>query len=480
LANFTKVQIPLTQNEYKGTPISVDFQNADLHAVFRLLAKTGGINIIVSEKVKGRVTLKVEEVPWDLLFDAILANYGLAKIKIGNIIKIVTLEELKKEMDLYKDYVKSIAESNEALKTEIEAKRDIFQAWQELREKKNILITKTYKLKYIRAGKFIDLLKKQTLSDKLKKLFKEPNKITEDPLTNTLIVKATQKILNELDRIIKEIDKPRPQILIEARIVEINESYVHNLGIKWGGAAWKAGAHSIWGVSANPSFTPGATSYNYPGGGLNTGSATITFSSPTAVDLGIPEPTSSLGILLGYFGDTAAILDMQLSALEQEGAGRIISKPTILTLDQETAEIQQGYKIPYLKLAANLQKASTDFIDVGLKLKVTPCLTAGGKILLDISIEKSTPDWTHTVNGIPALSTSTIQTSALVDNRETLVLGGIKIKDISETVDKVSGLAKIPILGEIFKRKEKNLSDKELLIFITPKIVYIPIAGIDY
>ncbi len=479
-----KLKMPLTAKKYKGTPVTVDFQKADIHAVLRFLAEVGGINIIVSDKVKGYVTLKAKNVPWDLLLDIILADKGLAKITMKNVIRIGTLEEIQKEAELYKDYVKTLGESTEGIKKEIENQRDILEAIQETEERSNRLITKTFKLKYIRASKVIDEMKKQRISDKLAEILKDPNKITFDPLTNTLIVKATPKVLKEVEMIIKKIDKPRPQFLIEARIVEINDSYVHELGVRWGGAAWKATQHSIWGISPNPSSTTGNIIYNYPGGGYPPTNTSISLPTPTIVDLGATQTQntvpSTLGILLGYFGQDTELLDFQLSALEEKGVGRIISKPRILTLDRETATIQQGYKIPYLSYTANINQATINFIDAGLKFEVTPSLTPEGKILLDIFIERSYPDWAHTVAGQPTIISNDVQTSALVDNGETLVIGGIKISDIIENTGKVPGLGNIPGVGELFKRKEKRFSNTELLIFITPKIVYAPIAGIDY
>ncbi|NPA39533.1 MAG: type IV pilus secretin PilQ [Thermodesulfobacteria bacterium] len=479
--NTGEIKLPLTKKKYRGFPISVDFQDADIHAVFRMLAEIGGINIIVSDKVKGRVTLRAKDVPWDLVMDAILAEFGLAKIKVGNIIRIATIQELNQEMNLYKNYVQSLAQTTQGLRAEIEAKKRILESIQELEETKNILVTKIYHLKYIRVDKLVDYLKNQTLTDKLRELLQNPNRITSDALTNTLIVKATPKIIDEIDKIIKNLDRPRPQILIEARIVEINDNYMQNLGIKWGLAAWEANDHTVWGVSSDSSVTPGTITYSHPSGSVNIQSSTVNLqTSPAVVDLGAPSATSALGLMLGYFGETSGVLDMQLSALQQQGVGRIISKPSILTLNDEPATIQQGYKIPYLKLAANMQTATTDFIDAGLKLTVIPSLTPNGNILLDITIEKSTPDWAHTVNGVPAISTSTIQTSVIVKNGQTLVLGGIKIKDISNIQDEVPGLAKLPLIGGLFKRKAKNLTDRELLIFITPKVVSYPVKGVDY
>ena len=479
-----RMKMPLTRMEYKGTPVSVDFQEADIHAVLRFLAEVGGVNVIASEQVKGLVTLKAKQVPWDLLFDVVLANKGLAKITIGNVIRVGTLEEIKKEAELYRDYMMALGESTEGIRREIENQRDILRAIQETEEMSNRLITKTFELKHIRASKVIDLMKNQRISEKLAEILKDPNKITFDPLTNILIVKATPKVLEEIERIIKEIDKPRPQFLIEARIVEISDTYIHKLGVRWGGATWRATEHSIWGISPTPSSTPGDISFTYPGGGFTSSNTTISLPTPAIVDLGA-TPTqnanpSTLGVVLGYFGKNVALLDFQLSALEEKGIGRILSKPKILTLDRETAIIQQGYRIPYLTYAAEITQATVKFVDAGLKFSVTPSLTPEGKILLDIMIERSYPDWSHTVAGQPTIVTNSMQTSALVDNGETLVIGGIKITDISETLNRVPGLGNIPGIGEAFKRKGKNLTNSELMIFITPKIAYIPIAGIDY
>lgn len=480
-----RLKMPMTEKRYTGIPVSVDFQEADIHAVLRFLAEVGGINIIASEQVKGMVTLRAKQVPWDLLLDAVLANNGLAKITIGNITRIGSIEEIKKEAELYRDYMRALGESTEGIRREIENQRDILRAIQETEEMTNRLITRTFALKHIRASKVVDTLKNQRIPEKLSEILKDPNKVTFDPFTNTLIVKATPKILDEIELIIKEIDKPRPQFLIEARVVEVTDTYVHELGVRWGGATWRATEHSIWGISPNPSSSTGSMSYTYPGGGgPPSTNATISLPTPTIVDLGaVPTQRtrpSALGIILGYFGKNAALLDFQLSALEEKGVARILSKPKILTLDREVAEIKQGYRIPYLRYVPEVPVPAIDFVDAGLKFNVIPSLTPDGKILLDIIIEKSTPDWSHTVQGVPALYTNSIQTSALVDNGEILVLGGIKISDITEAMDQVPGLGNIPGIGEAFKRRDKRFTNTELMVFITPQIAYIPIAGIDY
>jgi len=477
-----RMKMPLTTKEYKGLPITVDFQEADIHAVLRFLAEVGEINIIASEQVKGFVTLKAKQVPWDLLLDVVLAHKGLAKITISNITRVGTLEEIKKEAELYRDYMRALGESTEGIRREIENQRDILRAIQETEEMTNRLITKTFELRHIRASKIIDFMKNQRISEKLAEILKDPNKITFDPFTNILIVKATPKVLEEIEEIIKKIDKPRPQFLIEVRIAEISDTYIHELGVKWGGATWRATEHSIWGVSPSPSSSTSSMTYTYPeGGGPPSANATISLPTPTIVDLGTSvSPYGTLGIVLGYFGKNVALLDFQLSALEEKGVGRILSKPSILTLDREPATIKQGYRVPYLRYVPEVPVPTIEFIDAGLRLDVIPSLTPEGKILLDVNIEKSAPDWNKKVEGVPAIITNSIQTSALIDNGETLVIGGIKISNISETLDQVPGLGNIPGIGEAFKRKGKQLTKTEFIVFITPKIAYIPIAGIDY
>ncbi len=343
----TKFEIPLTEKKYNGTPISVDFQNADIHAVLRFLAEIGGINIVVSDKVKGTVTLKLNHVPWDEVLDLVLASNGLAKIKIGNVIKISTLEELKKEADLYRDYITAIVQEKEGLKQEAESYKNYLRALRDMQEE-GPLITKVFHLKFINVEKIIDKKKNQTLIDKLKELIKSPSKITCDPRTNTIIVKAPAKVLKEIEKVIKIVDKPRKQILIEARIVEIGNSYMHQLGIRWGGTYFKPSDYTFIGVSPSGSMATSNLNYNFPGGGHGNATVSLSFPASAIVDLGVSGATTNLGVMMGWVEKSIFALDAQLSALEQQGVARVISKPSVITLDRETAEIKQDIKFPIL------------------------------------------------------------------------------------------------------------------------------------
>lgn len=437
--NQKNVELPFTK-KYIGTPISVDFQEADLHAVLRLLAEVGKINIVVSEKAKGTITLKLSQVPWDQVLDIVLANFGLGMIKIGNVIRIAPIEEIKAESDKYRDYLTSV--------------KDI--------QERGPLITKTFQLKYVKADKVIDKLREiigTTGSE---------GRITYEPFTNLIIAKDTEKNLKELEAVIKEIDKPTKQVLIEARIVEIQDTYAHKLGIRWSGAGWKTSEHTIFGASRATTFKK------------EVGNETVTVDINIApvVDLGVAGSTN-VGFFFGHFGKSTVLLDIELSALESEGVARIFSSPKIITLDHQEAEIKQGYKIPYLQLT-QYGVATTQFLDAVLRLKVIPHITPDNRINLDVEVEKSSPDFGTVVQGVPAILTRYAKTRVLINSGDTLVIGGIKTNDISENLEQVPGLSKIPALEELFKKREKDLKKTELMVFITPRIVSVEIPGLDY
>ncbi len=291
--DLTKVQLPFTK-KYTGTPVSVDFQEADLHAVFRLIAEVGNLNIVVSDKVKGSITLKVKQIPWDQLLDIVLANYGLAMMKLGNVIRIATIDEIKAESDKYKDYLTSL--------------KDI--------QEKGPLVTKTFQLKYVKGD---------TIVSKIKEIITGEGKITFEPNSNIIIVKDTEKNLVEIEKIIKEVDKPTKQILIEARIVEIQDTYAHRLGIRWGGSAYKGSEHTIIGIGRTPSLSTGTITYTYPGGGLGNSTVGLTFTPGALVDLGTAG-TTNIGFAFGHIGKSVLLLDAELSALESKGMARIFCK----------------------------------------------------------------------------------------------------------------------------------------------------------
>lgn len=436
--NQKNLEVPFIK-KYTGSPISVDFQEADLHAVLRFLAEVGKINIVVSEKAKGNITLKLHQVPWDQVLDIILANFGLGMIKIGNVLRIAPIEEIKAESDKYKDYLISV--------------KDI--------QERGPLITKTFQLKYIKADKIIDRLREVVTTG-------GEGRISYEPFTNLIIAKDTEKNLMEIEKVIKEIDKPTKQVLIEARIVEVQDTYAHRLGIRWSGAGWKTSEHTIFGASRGTTFKKE----------IGNETVTVDINIAPVVDLGVAGSTN-LGFFFGHFGKSTLLLDMELSALESEGVARVFSSPKVITLDHQEAEIKQGYKIPYLQLT-QFGVATTQFLDAVLRLKVIPHVTPDNRINLDIEVEKSSPDFGTVVQGVPAIITRYAKTRVLINSGDTLVIGGIKTDDVGESLEKVPGLSKIPAIEELFKKREKDLRKTELMVFITPRIVSVEIPGLDY
>ncbi|RLG12669.1 hypothetical protein DRN73_01825 [Candidatus Pacearchaeota archaeon] len=449
LKEYKKFKMPFTQKEYKGTPISVDFQNADLHAVLRLLAEVGGINIVVSERAKGAVTLKLHQVPWDQVLDIVLANHGLGMIELGNVIRIAPMDEVKEEATKYQNYLTSL----------------------KYIEEQGPLVTKLFHLKYIKADAIIDRIKEILTAGRT---YTEGT-VTYESYSNILIVKTTEKNVAEIEKIIKEIDKPTKQVLIEARIIEIQDTYAYKLGIKWGSFYSNPSEHSLFNIAPSTTST---ISYGSSSGGVPIPSLELETPDTTAVDLGVTGSTN-LGFLLGHFRGSTALLDMQLSALEEEGVARVFSTPKIITLDNQDAEIKQGYKVPYLRLTPE-GVPTTEFIEAVLRLKVTPHVTPDNRISLDVELEKSTPDWSRVVQGQPAVSTRYAKTRVLINSGDTLVIGGIKTNNIGESIGKVPGLSKIPGISELFKKREKDWEKTELIVFITPKIISVEIPEVDY
>jgi len=299
--------------------------------------------------------------------------------------------------------------------------------------------------------------------------------------------------------LIAELDQPVKQVLIQAKIVEINSNFTHRLGIRWSGAAWKITNDSLISISPKTKILPSGNSL--PSGtapsvgivapGINIDDESDEYnrqdyqtpgniSTPSAaiVDLGVEGPTN-LGLTFGKIStDSALLLDVQLSAMEEEGMAKIISSPKILTIDHLEAEIKQGYKIPYLKQTQD--GVSTEFLDAGLTLKVIPHVTPDNRITLEIDTEKSAPDWSRTVNGVPTVVTRAAKSKVLVENGETIVIGGIRTEDLVQSHGKVPGLGNLPWVGNLFKNKEYQNNKAELLIFITARVVTADVKDVDY
>jgi len=408
---------PFTTKEYVGEKISLDFQDAELIHVFRLLADVSGYNIVVSPEVKGKFSMKLINIPWDQALDIILRNYGLSKTVEGNIIRIAPTAVIVKEEE-------EIAKAKEATL------------------KAGDLETRIYPVNYADVKKI-----KEAISDA--KIMSKMGFISIDERTSSIIIRDVEHMHKEFERLIKSLDLPTPQVNIEARIVEVNTDFTKELGIQWGVLGTIEGSTKIGGVESLSKGT-----------GFNSG-------NPLLVNLPAAVGTGSGGAIgIGYISDPF-MLDLQLSAMETSGKGKIISNPRITTIDNQEATIQQGRKIPYQTVSAEGTK--TEFVDATLELTVTPHITPEKTIVMKVEAKKNEPGTMYV--GVPSIETKEAKTQVLVRDGDTLVIGGIFTTKENKRQDAVPGLSKIPILGWLFKKEYDHEETNELLIFITPRIV---------
>ncbi len=445
----SEIIVPFTKKKYKGSLISIDVQNADIQNILRLIAKIGGFNLVISEDVKGKITLSLHNVPWDQALDIILSSKGLGMAKIGNVIRVAPLMTLKEETE-------QLAQIKEAISKE---------------ETAAPLVTAYLQVNYAKAS---DLVKQ------IQTLLTERGSVTYDERTNKIILKDVPAVVEKAKYVISQLDEPVKQVLIEARIVQIINRFQYQLGINWSGGAWRSSTHTFTGigqVQAQPE-TINIGEQPQISFSLNGTAPSI---SNAIVDLGIGGTGfGSLGLMIGRVaGNSAMLLDLQLNTLEEKGLARIISTPHIVTMDHLPAEIKQGDRIPYRRYTPE-GLISTEFIDAGLTLKVTPHITPDNRITLEIEAEKSEPDFSRTVDGVPTIITRSAKSKILIENGETIVIGGIINENLTEEHNRVPGFAELPIIGKLFKSKSYSNEKQELLIFITARIIASDIKGIDY
>ncbi|MCX7913252.1 MAG: type IV pilus secretin PilQ [Thermodesulfovibrionales bacterium] len=410
--------------------ISLDFQDADVVAILRLLAEVGEKNIIIHPEVRGKISMKLMNVPWEQALEVILKSHNLIQIADGNVIRVVPIKILQEETKLLAEL-------------------------KEVQKRAENLHIKVFTVNYANVEKIKDSIEKSKI------LTKDVGSISVDPRTRTVTVKDIPSVLEEIEKIIKSIDKPTKQVLIEARIVEINSKYSRGLGIEWGLKARPFNWESAIVGSVSPPIAGGLGS---PG--------LINLPAATGTAL---EPTSA--ITFGYLNRKQTLgLDLRLSAIENVGKGRIISKPKIITGDNQKAKIVQGESIPYGErtTSGGIAEITTKFKDVAITIEVTPQITDDNNILLDVLVNKE--DLIEFVNiggGTLAPRTSKLEsrTNLLLENGETMVIGGVYKRDERDNEERVPFVASIPFFGELFKKTVKENDTKEFMIFLTPKIV---------
>ncbi|MBW1980433.1 MAG: type IV pilus secretin PilQ [Deltaproteobacteria bacterium] len=408
------VQVRSLDKKYTGEKISLDLQDVDVANVLRLLADVTGKNMVIDPSVKGKVTLKVERVPWDQVLDLVLKINGLDKVAEGNVILVATSEKIKKQ--------------REAKVAAIKAEQERLAAARDLGE----ITTEYLQVNYASA---------EDVAGQIDKIRSEEGRISVDERTNLIIYSDYPKRIENARDLIAQLDRPTPQVMIESRIVEASTNFSRDLGIDW-----------------NASYT------------IN--SLTNRLGAPQVIDAAVSAPVASIGTLGVNFtrmGTNLFELDLRLSALESEGEVRLISSPRIFTLDNVKASIQQGEQIPYPQQSED--GISTAFVAATLSLDVTPHITPDDQVRMEVKAKNDFADFSRTVNGVPAINTREATTELMVGSGNTVVIGGIVKQDRSWTEDRVPFLAKIPGLSWLFKSRLVSDNKTELLIFLSPTIV---------
>jgi len=426
-------QIGPNAPRYTGHPVSLDFQGADLRAVLRTFAEISGLNIVIDPTIQGTVDVSLRDVPWDQALDIILRANKLGYVVDGTIVRVAPLAVLADEETQRRKLADEQALSGE-------------------------LRVYTRSLSYARAEDLRPLLTATVLSSR--------GSIQTDPRTNTIIINDLPDRLQRAGDLIGTLDSPQPQVEIEARIVQTTRQFARTIGVQWG-------------VNGRATNTLGnTTGLAFPNQGSITGRTGGTQGPPapepqidaaaTAVNLGVTGASSAIGLALGSVNG-ALNLDLVLSALEKQGQGRLLSTPRVTTQNNVEAEMTQGVQIPIQTVANNT--VTVTFKDAALTLKVTPQITAANTVIMRISLENAAPDYSKSVNNIPPIDTQRAITQVLVNNGDTTVIGGIYVSSEQTNKDGTPGLNRLPLLGWLFKREGVNDESRELLIFITPRIL---------
>jgi len=439
---------------YTGQKVTFNYKDIDIRNALKLIAEMSDLNIIMSDDVKGVLTMRLVNVPWDQALDLILSAKGLGKEKNGNVMRIAPLAVLKTDADARKEAKKS-AEEIAPLETEF-----ITLGYASVNDVRTILEGGTVNRANSGGAAASTAQTSQTSSNSSSselKLLSSRGTIMLDERSNTMIITDTRERLNNIKRLIAVIDKPAQQVLVEARIVEASDTFSRDLGVKWGGTY---GSGKDRNGNATNQFTHGLS------GGAGAGNV---------VDLGAAIGAGAggaIGYTLGTFSN-ALNLNLELSAAEQEGQIKVVSSPRVFTSNLHEAIIEEDRQIPFAQttFAGGVATTATVLKSAKLTLKVTPQITADKRIIMQLVVNKDTPIPNPIPGGDPTIDKKTVVTKLLVKNGETVVLGGIYTQTTSETINGVPGLMNIPFIGHLFKRKQKTNNRNELLIFITPTII---------
>ena len=458
-----------TQQEvYRALPskkMTMKMRNVDIGVLLRAMAKIADQNIVINDTVKGNVNINVVNAPWDESFLSVLSSNGLAYAWVGSILRIMTLEDMRHDVELLKaeQSKKSATKEFELSQIEIKSKVDRFEP----------LVTKVLHVDYadpeVLRDNLWEFLKVSTSEGVVNATDGEKKgsdagvrgSILVDKHTNSLMIQATKNDLELLLPIISKLDRPIPQILIKAQIVETSSDVARDLGVQWGG-----GIHNT-SDGNNNYITAGASSTGITGETLDT-----QISPTTGNVVNFPINTAAGGMTLGYTAQKLGknLLNVQLSALQQEGKLNILSSPTITTLDNLKAIIESGKEVPYQTKDTD-GKTEIAYKRAVIRMEVTPHVIAGKELRLNILTTKDDIDWANQVDGNPAINTKQAETSVVLFDGHTTVIGGLSKETKTDTQNGVPLLQDIPFLGYLFRGSSKQSEMEEILVFITPYIL---------
>ena len=423
------------QFPFTGEKLSLNFQNIEVRTVLQLIADFTGLNLVASDSVGGSITLRLQNVPWDQALDLVLKTKGLGQRQMGSVLLIAPAEEIAARE-----------------KVELEAVRQV--------EELAPLVTEYMQLKYAKAADLAELLTSE------QGLLSERGTAVVDSRTNTLLMKDSAKNLEKVREALTMLDVPVRQVLIEARIVVASTTVGEELGVQWGGAGFKNNGDNWTTFGGTKSTLREGNQILFDRANTGSSSQTIDLESSDVIDFGVTDASAST-FAIGY--QTADfLLDLELSAIETEGRAEIVSQPRVITADGQTASIESGTEIPYLQ-ASSSGASNVAFKSAVLRLEVTPQITPDDRIIMDLVINQDSVGELTTAG--PAIDTNAVETQVLVENGETIVLGGIFRSEEITQVSKTPFFGDLPLIGALFRRTSQQEEKSELLVFITPRLV---------
>lgn len=443
---------------FSGGRVTLDFQDVDVRTILQIIAKESGQNIVASDSVQGKMTLNLKDVPWDQALDLVMQARDLDMRKHGNVWNIAPRREL------------------------LNQEREQMRGRRELAEL-GVLLSRSFQLKYKSVEEFKTMLESSTRGgtgsgNNSNSMLTARGSAMFDTGTNTMIITDTQEVITKFEKLVEQLDVPVRQVMVEARIVEANEGFQRELGVRWSAASTDYGGHALTGVNGGLTTDSGGSS----------GQQTLTWNGSSSnpannQTLGLPNvnlPVVGATSMVTLFRRTAhGFLGLELSAMQDQGKGKVISSPRVLTQDRKEAQMHDGQEIPY-QTATSSGATAIGWKEATTGLVVTPQITPDGNIIMNLKVTKNSPTATY-ANGTPILTKREVETSAMVENGGTMVVGGIYVEENTDDAGKVPLLGDIPVLGNLFKHTTKKKARRELLIFVTPRIIdTMNISNLNY